>query len=218
MAAVASVPVVNLLSRPGPSVAGARRRTDDGACLGPLAGRRVAWVGDYNNVARSLAEVGALSAGTSVTAARRASSRARPSSNACCCSVRRAPSITRPAEAVKGADAVHADTWVSMGQEEEKAARDQAFEGFTVDDALMDARRIRAVFLHCLPAYRGLEVTADVIDGPHSRCSSRATTASMRRAACSHSWQVSVNLGTISRLRRVSREAQRRRRAWRRSQ
>jgi ornithine carbamoyltransferase len=74
----------------------------------------------------------------------------------------------RPVEAVAGADAVHSDTWVSMGQEDGKQARIQAFEGFTVDDALMDAAAPGAAFLHCLPAYRGLEVTASVIDGPRS--------------------------------------------------
>ena len=56
-----------------------------------------------------------------------------------------------------------------MGQEDEKAARVKAFEGFTVNDALMDAAGPDAVFMHCLPAYRGLEVTGDVIDGPRSR-------------------------------------------------
>jgi ornithine carbamoyltransferase len=56
-----------------------------------------------------------------------------------------------------------------MGQEGEKVARVKAFEGFTVDDAMMDAAGPNAVFMHCLPAYRGLEVTADVIDGPRSR-------------------------------------------------
>jgi ornithine carbamoyltransferase len=75
----------------------------------------------------------------------------------------------RPVDAVAGADVVHSDTWVSMGQDGEKAARLQAFEGFTVDDALMAAAAPTATFMHCLPAYRGLEVTASVIDGPRSR-------------------------------------------------
>ena len=63
---------------------------------------------------------------------------------------------------------MHTDTWVSMGQEDDKEARRRAFEGFTVDEALMSAADPKAVFMHCLPAYRGIEVTADVIDGPQS--------------------------------------------------
>ena len=63
---------------------------------------------------------------------------------------------------------MHSDTWVSMGQEADKAARKQAFEGFTVDGELMAVAGPDAVFMHCLPAYRGLEVTSDVIDGPRS--------------------------------------------------
>ena len=75
----------------------------------------------------------------------------------------------RPVDAVAGADVVHADTWVSMGQDDEKAQRMQAFEGFTVDDVLMGSAASEAVFMHCLPAYRGLEVASSVIDGPRSR-------------------------------------------------
>ena len=67
----------------------------------------------------------------------------------------------RPPGAVSGADAVHADTWVSMGQEEDAAARKQAFEGFTVDRDLMALAAPGALFMHCLPAHRGLEVTED---------------------------------------------------------
>ena len=70
--------------------------------------------------------------------------------------------------AVAGADAIYTDVWVSMGQEDDKASRKQAFEGFTVDAGLMGMAAPHAVFMHCLPAYRGLEVTPDVIDGPRS--------------------------------------------------
>jgi len=76
--------------------------------------------------------------------------------------------LTRPQEAVRGAHAVHTDTWVSMGQESDKDARRRAFEGFTVDNTMMQLADPSAVFMHCLPAYRGFEVTADVIDGPQS--------------------------------------------------
>ncbi|WP_022881826.1 ornithine carbamoyltransferase [Gryllotalpicola ginsengisoli] len=76
--------------------------------------------------------------------------------------------LVDPAEALHEADVVVTDTWVSMGQEEEKAARVAAFAGYTVDTALMAHAKPDAIFLHCLPAYRGLEVAADVIDGPQS--------------------------------------------------
>jgi ornithine carbamoyltransferase len=169
MVDVATVPIVNLLSdRAHPLQALADALTMEQR-LGPLAGRTVAWVGDYNNVARSLGELGAL-LGAHLRYA---------------CPVGYDPDAAeldrltllgaasvvaghRPEEAVAGADAVHADTWVSMGQEADRAARKQAFEGFTVDGRLMAMAAPEAVFMHCLPAYRGLEVTADVIDGPQS--------------------------------------------------
>jgi ornithine carbamoyltransferase len=169
MVDVATVPIVNLLSdRAHPLQALADALTMEQR-LGPLAGRTVAWVGDYNNVARSLGELGAL-LGVHLRYA---------------CPVGYDPDAAeldrltllgaasvvaghRPEEAVAGADAVHADTWVSMGQEADRVARKQAFEGFTVDGRLMAMAAPEAVFMHCLPAYRGLEVTADVIDGPQS--------------------------------------------------
>lgn len=78
--------------------------------------------------------------------------------------------LTRdPHEAVDGADVVTTDVWASMGQEEEAQARRVAFAGFMVDDALMKGARPEAIFLHCLPAHRGEEVSASVIDGPQSR-------------------------------------------------
>jgi ornithine carbamoyltransferase len=169
MAAVAEVPIVNMLSdHSHPLQAFADALTME-QVLGPLAGKTVAWVGDYNNVARSLGEVSAM-LGAHLRFA---------------CPVGYAPGLEelerferlgaagvtsthRPAEAVAGAYAVHADTWVSMGQEDEKGVRKQAFEGFTVDSELMALAAPEAVFMHCLPAYRGIEVTADVIDGPRS--------------------------------------------------
>ncbi|NHU85197.1 ornithine carbamoyltransferase [Kocuria sp. JC486] len=75
---------------------------------------------------------------------------------------------TDPDEALEGADVVCTDTWISMGQEEEKAARAEVFRAYSVDQAAMDKAAPDAVFLHCLPAYRGSEVTAEVIDGPQS--------------------------------------------------
>ena len=72
-------------------------------------------------------------------------------------------------DAVKGAHVIATDTWVSMGQEEEKAERMKAFKGFTVDSKMMKRAAKDAIFIHCLPAYRGYEVTEEVIDGPQSR-------------------------------------------------
>ncbi len=156
--------------RPGPSAAGPGRRVDDGAAARP-AGRDARWRG---------------SATTTTSPARSArSARCSGPRSGYACPVGYDPGPAeverltllgaaavvaghRPDEAVAGADAVHADTWVSMGQEADKVARKQAFEGFTVDDRLMGLAAPGAVFMHCLPAYRGLEVTADVIDGPQS--------------------------------------------------
>ncbi|HLH46154.1 MAG TPA: ornithine carbamoyltransferase, partial [Acidimicrobiales bacterium] len=75
---------------------------------------------------------------------------------------------TRPDDAVAGADAVATDVWVSMGQEGEQRERVDAFASYRVDEAMMARAADGAVFLHCLPAHRGLEVTAAVIDGPVS--------------------------------------------------
>ena len=73
-----------------------------------------------------------------------------------------------PMEAVSGADVVTTDVWVSMGQEDEKEARRAAFRDYTVDAALMKSAKPEAVFLHCLPAHRGEEVTNEVLEGPRS--------------------------------------------------
>jgi ornithine carbamoyltransferase len=76
--------------------------------------------------------------------------------------------LASPAETVTGADVVVTDTWASMGQEAEKARRQADFAGYTVDAALMAQAKPDAIFMHCLPAYRGFEVAADVLDGPQS--------------------------------------------------
>ena len=169
LAAAADVPVVNMLSdwsHPLQAVADALTMQQH---LGDLAGKTVAYVGDYNNVSRSLAEISAL-LGMHVRFACPNGFDADESE------LERmlllgAPSVqqtARPHEAVAGAHAVHTDTWVSMGQEDDKEARRQAFEGYTVDTEMMSGADAAAVFMHCLPAYRGFEVSADVIDGPQS--------------------------------------------------
>jgi ornithine carbamoyltransferase len=137
--------------------------------LGDLAGLTVAYVGDYNNVARSLGEACAM-LGMHIRFG------CPPGYGAPPIDLERltvlgAASVeqsARPADAVAGAHAVHTDTWVSMGQEDDKDARRRAFEGFTVDDEMMSRADARGVFMHCLPAYRGFEVSASVIDGTRS--------------------------------------------------
>lgn len=169
LAAVSSVPVVNMLSdhsHPLQAFADALTMRQN---LGDLAGQTVAFVGDYNNVARSLAEISAL-LGMHVRLA------SPPGFEADDAELERilllgAASVeqgSRPIDMVVGANAVHTDTWVSMGEEADKAEKLQKFEGFTVDDTMMAAAGTSAIFMHCLPAYRGLEVSADVIDGPRS--------------------------------------------------
>jgi ornithine carbamoyltransferase len=169
MAAVVDIPVVNMLSdRSHPLQALADALTMQ-QCLGSLRDRTVAYVGDYNNVARSLAEISAM-LGMHIRFACPHGFDAPPEE------LERftmlgAPSVeqsSRPADAVSGAHAVHTDTWVSMGQEAEKQQRLQKFEGYTVDTDMMSLADPAAVFMHCLPAYRGIEVSAEVIDGPQS--------------------------------------------------
>jgi ornithine carbamoyltransferase len=169
LAAAVDVPVVNMLSDHSHPLQAFADALTMHQCLGDLAGRTLAYVGDYNNVARSLAEIAAM-LGMHIRLA------CPPGFDAGVVELERfaslgAPSVeqsARPADAVAGAHAVHTDTWVSMGQETDKQRRVEAFEGFTVNAALMALADPDAIFLHCLPAYRGLEVAAEVIDGPQS--------------------------------------------------
>ncbi|HXY92294.1 MAG TPA: ornithine carbamoyltransferase [Acidimicrobiia bacterium] len=168
MAGAVDVPVVNLLSdRAHPCQALADYLTLK-ELLGDLEGRRLTFVGDGNNVAASLAFGAALS-GVELTVA------SPPGYELDDDTVERARNLggvieltADPHEAVRETDAVYTDVWTSMGQEEESAARRAAFAGYTVDAALMAAAGEPAWFLHCLPAHRGEEVTAEVIDGPRS--------------------------------------------------
>lgn len=170
MAAVADIPIVNMLSdRAHPLQALADALTMEQA-FGSLGGRRVAWVGDYNNVARSLAEISALlGAHVSFGCPQGFEPAPEELERLLLLGAATAEHHWRVEEAVAVADVVHADTWVSMGQEGDKTARIKAFEGFTVTGDLMRHAAPGAVFMHCLPAYRGLEVASDVIDGPQSR-------------------------------------------------
>ena len=134
---------------------------------GPIAGRRLAWVGDGNNMAA-----------TFITAAARFRFKLRlacpealpPSAEVIAWARAEGAEITlttNPAEAVAGADAIITDTWVSMGDTDAQA-RVQLLAPYQVNAALMARAAPDALFLHCLPAHRGEEVTAEVIDGPHS--------------------------------------------------
>jgi ornithine carbamoyltransferase len=156
MAAVAPVPVVNMLSdRAHPCQALADLLTVR-QHFGSLAGRTLAYVGDFNNMARSLVAACAL---TGMTFRSASPDGYRRDDGA---------DYDDPKAAVEGADVVYTDVWASMGQEGEADARRAAFAGFTVDATVMAAAAPGAIFLHCLPAHRGEEVAADVIDGARS--------------------------------------------------
>lgn len=132
---------------------------------GSIQGRSVAWVGDGNNMCHSW-----------INAARQLDFQLRiavpagydPDPALVEAGGERVSIHRDPREAVEGVHLVTTDVWASMGQEEEAKARMAAFQGFCVDDALMGLAAEDAVFLHCLPAHRGEEVSASVIDGPQS--------------------------------------------------
>lgn len=169
MAACSTVPVVNMLSdRSHPLQALADVLTMQ-QVHGPLAGTVVAYVGDFNNVARSLAEACVL-LGANVALGCPVGFGAPDAELERLNGLGPGTVVQthRAADAVRGAIAVHTDTWTSMGQEAEKAERVRIFEGFGVDAGLLAQAAPGAGFYHCLPAYRGYEVTADVIDGPQS--------------------------------------------------
>src|SRR6059058_4521168 len=137
--------------------------------LGTWEGKRIAWVGDGNNMANSWIEAAQV-LGFELSVAcpegyepnRTIFERAK-AAGACL-------SITEvPEDAVEGAHVVNTDVWASMGQEEEAESRRNAFRGYTVDPDLMKLADPKAIFLHCLPAHRGEEVSAEVIEGPQSR-------------------------------------------------
>ena len=169
MAAVDVVPIVNMLSDDGHPLQALADLLTIRRELGTLADRSLAYVGDSNNVARSLVLAAGM-AGMNVRVASPAGYQFDETTFDRLRTLGAEPLITdRPIEAVAGADVVYSDVWTSMGQEAEGDHRLRAFEGFQVDERLLGAARHGAVFLHCLPAHRGEEVTADVVDGPQSR-------------------------------------------------
>ncbi len=132
---------------------------------GDIHGRTIAWIGDGNNVCHSWIQAAARLGFRLHIASPKAY---QPDAALLAESGGTVKLFSDPREAAKGADAVVTDTWASMGQEDEKEARIRAFAPYRVDGKLMALAEPDAIFLHCLPAYRGHEVTADVIDGPQS--------------------------------------------------
>jgi ornithine carbamoyltransferase len=128
--------------------------------FGTLDGLRVAYIGDGNNVARSLALLGSR-AGVEVVVASPEGYELEPGTGATL--------VRDPADAVRGAHAIYTDVWVSMGDEETAAARRAALAGYRVDDALLDLARPDAIALHDLPAHAGEEITAEVLYGERQR-------------------------------------------------
>lgn len=172
MVTVASVPVVNMLSddaHPLQALADLLTLADEFGGVDALAGRVLSYVGDGNNVARSLALAAGM-VGMEVRIATPRGFELSASDRARLAAADVAVTATHvPDEAVAGADAVYTDVWASMGQEAEAGARRDAFAAFTVDAALMDRAAPHGVFLHCLPAHRGEEVASEVLEGPRSR-------------------------------------------------
>jgi ornithine carbamoyltransferase len=160
LAAAATVPVFNMLTaghHPCQALADLMTLRE---AFGRLDGLRLAYVGDGNNVARSLAIVGAI-AGVEVAIASPAGYALADAAGA--------QLTDDPAEAVAGAHAVYTDVWVSMGDEETADERRAALAPYRIDDALLDRAAPDAIALHCLPAHPGEEITAEVLYGSRQR-------------------------------------------------
>ena len=169
----ASIPVINALTdQEHPCQALADYLTLQEAC-GEISGLTMAYLGDGNNVAHSLMLCGALlgvnvrigcPVGFEPNDAVVEQARTLATGNGASVEV-----LHEPVAAVRGAHALYTDVWASMGQEEEKAARERAFSGWCLNEELVAEADPRAIVLHCLPAYRGLEISAGAIEGSASR-------------------------------------------------
>lgn len=164
-AAYSSVPVINALTdycHPCQLLADVQTYVE---VRGPIQGKTVVWVGDGNNMCHSY-----------INAARQFDFHLRlvcpegymPDAKLVAAASSHIELFSDPSEGVRDADWVATDTWASMGQEEEQAARLKAFRDYQVTPELMSLARPDAVFMHCLPAHRGEEISAEVIDGPQS--------------------------------------------------
>jgi ornithine carbamoyltransferase len=169
----ASIPVVNALTddhHPCQALADVLTLREE---FGHLAGLKLAFVGDGDNVLHSLIQAAALTGlelRVATPAGYEPSAEIVAAAREVCATTGGSIVLTDdPREAVRGADAVYSDVWTSMGHEAEQEARRKAFGGYTVDAELMALAEPGAIFLHCLPAHRGEEVTDEVMDGPASR-------------------------------------------------
>ncbi|MDD1650969.1 MAG: ornithine carbamoyltransferase [Methylococcaceae bacterium] len=132
---------------------------------GDIAGRRVAWIGDGNNMCHSYIETaGMLDFRLDIACPEGY----EPAAEFLARAGDRVRVLRDPAEAARGADLIVTDVWASMGQEEEQAKRERAFRGYEVDEKLIALAARDAIFMHCLPAHRGEEVSAGVLEGPQS--------------------------------------------------
>jgi ornithine carbamoyltransferase len=136
--------------------------------FGAIGDKKFAWIGDGNNMANSWMNA-AYRFGFDLDIACPEGFEPADHLLARAQSAAQVRVVRDPMEAAKGAHVVNTDVWASMGQEQEQKERERAFAGFTVNTKLMKAADPKAIFLHCLPAHRGEEVAADVIDGPQSR-------------------------------------------------
>lgn len=176
LAEAAGIPVINGLSdlaHPCQALADLMTIREE---FGDIRNRTVAFVGDGNNVARSLVHGCTMLGAKFILAA--------PDGYGFDADFRRdfvrrwkvEPEVTsNPASAVRNADVIYTDVWTSMGQESEAETRKKAFAPFQVNAALVAAAKPNAIVLHCLPAHRGEEITAEVIDGPRSRVVAQAS-------------------------------------------
>lgn len=172
MAAHSEIPIVNALSdwnHPCQALADAMTMMDEFGR--DLKGRTLAFIGDGNNVARSLATLCGKLQMNFVLAAPPGYELEQSFVDGI---MAKQPGMSftttqDPMEAARAADALYTDTWISMGQEEEAASRKKEFAAYQINQAMLDVAPSQAIVLHCLPAYRGCEITSEVMDGPRSR-------------------------------------------------
>jgi ornithine carbamoyltransferase len=168
MAAVSKVPIVNLLSDQSHPLQALADLLTIRQRFGSFSGRTVAYVGDSNNVSRSLA----LACARTGMAFRFGCPPGYGPTEVDLDLIRalggEVSAHDRPADAVDGADVVYTDVWASMGKEDEAEARRRAFEGYTIDSKLLAGAAPDGIFLHCLPAHRGEEVSAELMESDRS--------------------------------------------------